>query len=99
MIDETLKWLSDWYMMNCNGDWEHNYGVIIETIDNPGWHITIDTEDSVVKLNDIPWKFIERDKKDWYGYKLQEGKFEASGDPSKLDYLINLFREIIEDKK
>ncbi|MCJ8010986.1 immunity 53 family protein [Paenibacillus sp. KQZ6P-2] len=22
-----LRWLQDWYFQNCNGDWEHSFGV------------------------------------------------------------------------
>ena len=31
----TLTWLQAWYMSNCNGDWEHGYGVSVRTLDNP----------------------------------------------------------------
>lgn len=34
--------LIDWYLSNCDGDWEHVYGVKLETLDNPGWILTID---------------------------------------------------------
>lgn len=37
-----LKRLMEWYSSNCNGDWEHSGGVKIETLDNPGWSITVD---------------------------------------------------------
>ncbi|WP_312236591.1 Imm53 family immunity protein [Stenotrophomonas sp.] len=28
--------------MQCNKDWEHTFGITIEALDNPGWHIRID---------------------------------------------------------
>lgn len=99
MDENTYKWLCDWYNKNCNGYWEHYYGIKIETIDNPGWAITIDTEGSTEELKNIPWAFFEKNPTDWYGYKVEEKKFEASGDPSKLEHLINLFRKIIENKE
>ncbi|WP_143316933.1 Imm53 family immunity protein [Clostridium sp. HBUAS56017] len=37
-----IKLLQDWYNRNCNGDWEHSYGVNIGTLDNPGWTVDID---------------------------------------------------------
>ena len=95
----NLIWLSEWYKEKCNGDWEHYYGVQIETIDNPGWSITIDIRGSLnEKLNNMPWRFVENNSNDWYGYKVEDGKFEASGDPLKLEYLINLFKTIVEKK-
>lgn len=91
-----MNWLCNWYKSNCNGDWEHNYGVIIETIDNPGWSVTIDIENLSIEIKDKPWQFFETKPDDWYGYKIGQGKFEASGDPEKLEFLIGLFKNIIE---
>ncbi|MBS1509569.1 MAG: immunity 53 family protein [Bacteroidetes bacterium] len=97
MNNDNLNWLSEWYQKKCDGDWEHYYGIKIETIDNPGWSVIIDLQNSVAQnLISIPWVFIERNEKDWYGYKIDKGRFEASGDSFKLDFLINLFREIVD---
>jgi hypothetical protein len=38
----VLERLTGWYQAQCNGDWEHQYGVRIETLDNPGWLVKID---------------------------------------------------------
>lgn len=39
---DMTEWLIDWYRSECNGDWEHAYGIQIDTIDNPGWSLKID---------------------------------------------------------
>jgi len=39
---DVLSALQDWYRRNCDGEWEHHYGIKIETCDNPGWWIKID---------------------------------------------------------
>ena len=31
-----------WYASQCGGDWEHHFGVKIDTLDNPGWRVVID---------------------------------------------------------
>ncbi len=98
MTKNILEWLGDWYRANCNGDWEHNYGITIETVDNPGWSITIDVSETIFEVKPTPWVFVENSDNDWYGYKVLDGKFEASGDPSKIEFLFNLFRNIIEGK-
>jgi len=36
MNDDLLKWLQDWYAARCYGDWEHEFGINIRTLDNPG---------------------------------------------------------------
>ncbi|CAN5332574.1 hypothetical protein BH18ACI2_BH18ACI2_12670 [soil metagenome] len=38
----VLADLQKWYESQCNEDWEHQYGVTIGTLDNPGWTVTID---------------------------------------------------------
>src|SRR6266568_5504136 len=40
MTDE-LSWLQRWYSAHCDGEWEHGSGITLETIDNPGWSMTI----------------------------------------------------------
>ncbi len=90
-----LEWISNWYLQNCDGNWEHDFGIIIETLDNPGWSIIIDTVGTSVKLEDKPWILQEKSPKDWYGYKILNGKFEASGDPTKLQFLLNVFQKML----
>jgi len=54
MDSNIFVWLSHWYSNNCDGNWEHYNGIKIETIDNPGWSVSIDTEGSSIELIDIP---------------------------------------------
>ena len=39
-----IKDLENWYFSNCNEDWEHQFGVKIDTLVNPGWRVEIDLE-------------------------------------------------------
>ncbi|WP_309505466.1 Imm53 family immunity protein [Streptomyces phytophilus] len=39
---DLLRALGAWYADQCDGDWEHEFGVKIETLDNPGWLIQVD---------------------------------------------------------
>jgi len=39
---KALSLLEKWYSAQCDGDWEHQYGVSIGTLDNPGWTLEID---------------------------------------------------------
>ncbi len=98
MIDNLneIEWLSQWYQNNCNENWEHIFGISIRTIDNPGWAITIDLEDTDSNLQEMAWQYFETNDNDWYGYKVEDSKFEASGDPSKLNLLIRVFKNLID---
>ncbi|MEN2424289.1 Imm53 family immunity protein [Streptomyces rimosus] len=43
---DPLSSLTAWYTNQCDGDWEHEYGIRIETLDNPGWSVKIDLEET-----------------------------------------------------
>ena len=94
---EMIKWLEDWYKSQCDGDWEHMFGVKIDTVDNPGWYVEIDIVDT--ELEDKPFKdyrYNLEDDNDWMFCKLKDGKFRASGDPHKLGEIIKMFKEWVE---
>jgi hypothetical protein len=38
----NLRKLQLWYSKQCDGSWEHHYGVSIDTLDNPGWTVVVD---------------------------------------------------------
>lgn len=95
---EIIKWLEKWYEFHCDGDWEHSYGVKIETLDNPGWSLTVDLVDTSFEKIQIEYSLIESSEIDWYGYSIKNGIFNAVGDPTKLLFLIELFKKIIEEK-
>ena len=91
-----IKWLEDWYLSQCNGYWEHDYGIKITTLDNPGWDVNIDLANTGINIPEEKWFFFEKSERDWYGYKIEQDVFSASGDPTKLNFLISLFKEKLE---
>ena len=93
MNTNNVAWLMDWYNDKCDGIWEHLFGIKIDSVDNPGWSITIDLDDTY--FSELPWKYYETNDNDWYGYKIENRKFVASGDPLKLDLLIGIFKSLI----
>src|SRR5664280_3839686 len=48
-----LQQLQGWYESQCDGDWEHTYGLRIETLDNPGWSLTVDLEDTDLEAKEF----------------------------------------------
>ncbi len=46
-------WLQYWYQIHCNGDWEHSSRIHIGTIDNPGWSLTINLEDTELESKEF----------------------------------------------
>lgn len=98
MENNILKWLEEWYKNNCNGDWEHSYGITIETLDNPGWEIKIDLKNTMLEKEKIDYVLTENNEKDWFGFKVENAQFIASGDPNKLSFLIEKFKQFVEDR-
>ena len=45
----VLEKLQHWYQLHCDDDWEHSYGISIETLDNPGWKISVDLTDTLLE--------------------------------------------------
>ena len=93
---EMIEWLENWYKSQCDGDWEHMFGVKIDTLDNPGWTVKIDLEDTV--LEDKPFDFYRKyvSEKDWIICQVKNCKFKAGGDPHKLGEIIRIFKEWVE---
>ena len=100
MADNTdiLSWLSNWFASECNGDWEHENQIKIQTLDNPGWDIEIDLRDTSLEelqiLNDV----VEPTENDWYFFEVRDKRFIASGDLTKLTFLLEKFKEIVESQ-
>jgi hypothetical protein len=92
MMDD-VEWLQTWYQSCCNGRWEHQYGVKIDTLDNPGWKLRIDLVGT--PLDGRAMEAIESDRSgtDWLFCGVQDGAFIGRCDPSKLTKLIAIFRE------
>ena len=93
---DVLEWLQNWYLSQCNEDWEHEYGITIETIDNPGWYMTIDLTDTVYAEKYLTSQKYEASSNDWYFYFIKDGKFEASCSPCNLTKVLSIFREWIQ---
>ncbi len=93
-----IDWLQKWYSNQCDGDWEHEYGIRIETIDNPGWIITIDLASTNFESLEIPYTRIENAENDWMDYGIKDKIFSGAGDSLKINDIINKFKEIVESK-
>ena len=85
---DPLKQLQQWYLANCNGDWEHSYGVTIETLDNPGWSVEIDLAGTRLSDAILPRARVEHD---WVHYWAEDEVFRGYGGPANLEELLSVF--------
>ena len=97
-----IEWLQNWYLQNCNGTWEHEYGLAIATIDNPGWQISINLKGT--KLENQKFMTLEKgmdDDKDWYQISIEQDEldgpiFAAYCSPQNLNTVIGIFKTFSE---
>ena len=94
-----IKEIENWYLSNCNGDWEHQYGVTIESLDNPGWRVFIDLKGT--KLEQINFKEINNTESEteWIVCKVEKNKFIGAGGPNKLNEILNAFIDWVKVNK
>ena len=43
----------EWFRSQCDGEWEHDNRIKIETLDNPGWDVWINFDYSQLSLDVI----------------------------------------------
>jgi hypothetical protein len=93
----TLQRLVRWYGSNCNGEWEHGFGVRITTLDNPGWRIEIGLHDT--ELADRPFAVIEdryEHETEWLRCWTEGTKFHAACGPTRLEDALVAFLDWAE---
>jgi hypothetical protein len=91
----SLTRIQDWYRSQCDGDWEHSYGVKIETLDNPGWMVTIDLKDTAWEQLEVPSRISERSEADWIQSEVTGGKFTGCGAVGTLEELLEVFLDTV----
>jgi len=94
--DQLISWLQYWYETHCDGDWEHDQNVIITTIDNPGWSVTIKLEGTSMKNQPFSEVNLEKTDSDWLFYKVQNNLFLADGGPFNLLDILQVFKDWVE---
>jgi hypothetical protein len=86
-----LPFLEQWYAAQCDGDWEHEFGVRVDTLDNPGWSLSIELVGTVPEGVTAARRVVERTKSDWLTTWSNGRKFEARCGPLNLAEAIRAF--------
>lgn len=90
----NLEKLQNWYLTQCNEDWEHQYGVKVDSLDNPGWKLEIDIEGT--DLEKVPFDEVKVNydsEADWIICQVKDGKFIGASGPLLLENMIAVFLE------
>jgi hypothetical protein len=92
----TIERIQEWYSNQCDGDWEHTWGIKIDTLDNPGWIVKIDLIET--ELQDTPFPTIRKgmpddqpSDTDWLCCSVKDNVFDGAGDQGKLEAILQAF--------
>ena len=80
-----------WYAEQCDGDWEHRYGIEIGTLDNPGWSLKIDLVGTSLAGRELERERFERTEHDWVHVWSDGLAFQAACGPVNLVEAIQEF--------
>ena len=87
----VLQELESWYQSQCNDEWEHGYGIQIDTLDNPGWTVRVDLKGTSVadrmftEINDL------HHDDEWIKCWVENKQFRAVGGPKQLERILRVF--------
>ena len=87
---DNIAILQNWFKYHCNGDWEHENDIVIQTLDNPGWKLSIDLVNTSLE------GFLYSDSfqgtfDNWYEINCDGFKFVGYSDFMNLNTLIEKF--------
>ncbi len=68
---DVLSWFQEWYSQQCDGDWEHDDRITIQSLDNPGWMVVINLLDMELEDKEFESLKIERSENDWLHCKVE----------------------------
>jgi Immunity protein 53 len=94
---EVLERIQAWHKAQVERGRELALGVRIETLrERPGWSVQIDLAGTQLSgLTLAPYKEGATDR-DWLAYRIKDDRFEAIGDPTKLQALLFAFLDLAD---
>ena len=98
MSDDPLHYLEQWYRRQCDGDWEHSYGVELGTLDNPGWKLRIDLVGTDCEGRQVPRTKADRSDDDWCHVWSDGVRFEAAAGSANLSEMLSAFRSFSAER-
>lgn len=87
-------WLEDYYLYNCDGDWEHSYGFTIQADLVQGWTVIIELKET--ELEDVTYYQDDQSgpTEENFICTLENGIFEAKGGLRSLQKILDAFIRI-----
>jgi hypothetical protein len=93
---DPMAFLTAWYEAQCDGHWELTHGVTMESLDTPGWLVTIDLEGTPLEDRAMLKIEMEVSREDWLVCEVNRKQFRGLGDPGKLPAIARIFQVLAE---
>lgn len=95
----TLSRLQSWYKRQCDGEWEHSFGIAIDTLDNPGWWVKVGLDGTRLEgaafaelgENVDAARFPQGPR--WFSCRVEEKTWHGAGDETQLERILETFLE------
>ena len=96
-----LVWFMKWYEAQCDGEWEHMFGITICSDENASWHVDIDLNETNWEFSDLQPILFGNRNQNWMEIKKIQNKsgynkFIGNGDSEKLLKILRKFYEFIQ---
>jgi Immunity protein 53 len=88
--------LQAWFAAHCDGNWEQEYGVTIQTVEEPGWELRVDLVGTPLEGIVLAREGVARADEDWCQVWCDGYTFHAVGGPHNLDELLGSFVSFAE---
>ncbi|WP_193213787.1 immunity 53 family protein [Luteolibacter marinus] len=92
--------LIDWYEAQVDGAWEHRHGLKLESLDNPGWLLTVDlmhtdlNGQTMADLSEGCSPDGHPVAPNWIHCRIADGRFLGACDPRQLPRLLRVFIDL-----
>lgn len=86
-----IEQIQAWYLAQCDGEWEHKFGVTVQTLDNPGWTVHVDLTGT--SLSGAPFTPVVdlSPETDWIDCRVVDDKWQGHGGPMMLERVLDTF--------
>ncbi len=91
-----LTWLQAWYLLWCDNDWEHSYGVAIESEGTTGWILRADLSDTPLEGRPLKPNEYRRTESDWVAWEVNGSVFHSLGGLWNLTEMVGIFRNWVQ---
>ncbi len=98
-MDENIKWLLKWLETQYKGSWQGQRMVDMGTLDNPGWILKINIDQTTLQNQPFLKLKIDRTEHNWIACFVRDGGFMGAGGLYNLPEIIQIFRNWVTEGK